>query len=134
MISEIPVDQIPEPEIPEPETPAPEIETPVEGHDRVAPPPPPQPPERLPRKVGRPKKNPEEPKAPPKATPAPKAKPKPKPKPAGPTDRVAPPQAVAPQAITIGDLSNAELVAELINRRRANERSMRAELYKSWVM
>ena len=35
---------------------------------------------------------------------------------------------------TINDLSSAQLVAELVQRRRANERSMRAELYRSWVM
>ena len=135
MISEIPIGEsepaeIETPAVENPET-LPEIETPSEQSPITegpqSPPPPPRPPDRIPkRRPGRPKK--EKPESPaPKAkpeSPAPKAKPESK-KPA--------PVMPAP-AFSIDDLSNAELVAALVNRRRANERTMRAELYKSWVM
>ena len=130
MISEIPIGESPTPEPPEP--PEPTTEPPASVAQPVDVPPPPQPvnsvnvpqahPERLPkRKVGRPKKENAQPTQPKAAQP--KAQPK-----------AQQPAQPAPPPFTINDMSSAQLVAELVNRRRANERTMRQELYRSWVM
>ena len=112
MVEEIPVEQTLE--IPEQEATPP-------------PTPPPPTPEAPKRKPGRPRKE-----APP-PTPEPPA-PKPRAKRAArPPPEAAPP--VEPQQdFSIGNMSSAYLVAELMNRRRDRDRDMKASLYKSFVM
>ena len=148
MISEIPIGEPPAPEVNEstpevsdapkartadtPEVAAAPAEQSPLPMTRTAEPECPPPPEIPKRKPGRPRKEVE-----PKAQPKPKAQASRVPQ----VDRVhapkaqAQPKAQAPSPeFSIGDLTSAELVAELVNRRRANERTMRQELYRSWVM
>ena len=84
------------------------------------------------RKAGRPKKEvqaPQEPK-----TPRVKPPPKPKAKPRVPKENIPNQLPEAPAALPFQGLSSAELVAELVNRRRVEERAMKANLYRSFVM
>jgi hypothetical protein len=150
MISEVPVDapsvrgQSPHQEIQEAEIShqeSVEDNSTLEAQEATTlnPPPPPQPLERIPKKRGRPKKEPV-PEAPegrgqsphphPQPVPEPKKRPraKPKPKPA-----VAQP-IVEEASFSVNDLSNAQLIAELVNRQRATQREMKANLYRSFVM
>ena len=125
MISETPVDQIQETEIQETELQETDIQ-------EANPPPPPQPPERIPKKRGRPKKEPV-----PEPEPQPKKKPaKPKPKAAAPkvksADLTNP--IVEEARFSVNDLSNAQLISELVNRQRATQREMKANLFRSFVM
>jgi len=153
MISEVPVNESEVLDVSEPADPkdrvAPAEPLELRGPDQaLEPPPPPEPPQREPkRKPGRPKKDRNEDRnedrndrvarvarvAPAElAAPAPKAKPKAKKQPAAdPVDRIA---AADPIQFSINDLSSAQLVAELVNRRRATEREMKANLYRSFVM
>lgn len=127
MISEIPVTQEPEPVEP--------LE-PAEPAEPLEPPPPPSPPQKEPevkRRPGRPKK--EKPAEAsearvPKAQPKPKTKPKVKDEPFKATLQ----EAQTAPSFSIGDLSNGQLMAELVNRRRATDREMKASLYRSFVM
>jgi hypothetical protein len=146
MISEVPVDQeIQEAEISHQESVEDNSTLEAQEATTLNPPPPPQPPERTPKKRGRPKKEPV-PEAPegrgqsapegrgqsphPQPVPEPKKRPraKPKPKPA-----VAQP-IVEEASFSVNDLSNAQLIAELVNRQRATQREMKANLYRSFVM
>ena len=123
MISEVPVDHIQE-EIQE--SPPEEIQE-IQEAQEANPPPPPQPPERIPKKRGRPKKEPvPEPVPVPEPEPKKKPKAKPKPKPADPV--------IEEARFSVNDLSNAQLIAELVNRQRATQREMKANLYRSFVM
>ena len=80
------------------------------------------------RKPGRPKKNPEaKPKAAPKA-PRPKAKAPPA------QSAQASSPVVPPFRATLDTMSSAQLVAELVNRRRQTEREIKQNLYRSFVM
>ena len=134
MISEIPVTE-PLEESAEPLEPEP-----------LEPPPPPSPPKkeasdaRVPqaqpekRRPGRPRKEPkEQPKEnvpPPEAKPKPKTRAKVKDEPFKATLQ----EAQTAPSFSIGDLSNGQLMAELVNRRRATEREMKTNLYRSFVM
>ena len=146
MISEIPVDQIQETEIQETELQETDIQ-------EANPPPPPQgaplqrletqPPERIPKKRGRPKKEP---------VPQPEPEPQPKKKPAKPKPKAAAPKvksaALAERAgradltnpiveearFSVNDLSNAQLIGELVTRQRQTQREMKTNLYRSFVM
>ena len=124
-VEEIPVDQppaevaeeeavelSPEAEVSE----APEAEGPVETAPK--------------RKVGRHRKEPD-----PK-TPRVKAPAKPKPKLRQPREKENEPPQLAPEEPQrpFEGLSSAQLVAELVNRRRTEERAMKANLYRSFVM
>ena len=120
MISEIPVTQEEAELEPEP----------------LEPPPPPSPPKKEPqpekRRPGRPRKEPKE--QPKENVPPPEAKPKAKPKTrAKVKDEPFKTLQEAP-SFTINDLSNAQLMAELVNRRRTTDREMKANLYRSFVM
>ena len=126
MISEVPVDHIQE-EIQE--SPPEEIQE-IQEAQEANPPPPPQPPERIPKKRGRPKKEPV-PEPVPVPEPEPKKKPKAKPKPK-PAD--SPNPVIEEARFSVNDLSNAQLIAELVNRQRATQREMKANLYRSFVM
>ena len=95
------------------------------------------------RKAGRPKKEvqaPQEPKtvseAHAKQSFAPRVKPPPKPKakPRVPKENIPNQLPEAPASLPFQGLSSAELVAELVNRRRVEERAMKANLYRSFVM
>ena len=83
------------------------------------------------RKPGRPKKEVEK-------VEKPKSPPKPKAKTRTPKENIAP--ATAPEIIEnrapepFYGLSSAQLVAELVNRRRLEERQMKQNLYRSFVM
>ena len=127
MISEIPVTE-PLEESAEPLEPA--------EPEPLEPPPPPSPPKKEPekRRPGRPKKEPKENVPPPDASDAlvPKPQAKPKAKPKKPKDE--PFKTLEAPSFTISDLSNGQLMAELVNRRRATDREMKANLYRSFVM
>jgi outer membrane biosynthesis protein TonB len=85
-----------------------------------------------PKKRGRPKK--ETPKPPePKRKPG---RPKKEPPQETPQERIAPQERpeIDPFRATLDTMSSAALVAELVNRRRASERQMKQELYRSFVM
>ena len=130
MISEVPVDHIQE-EIQE--SPPEEIQE-IQEAQEANPPPPPQPPERIPKKRGRPKKEPV-PEPVPEPEPKKKPKAKPKPKPAALAERAGRADPVIEEArFSVNDLSNAQLIAELVNRQRATQREMKANLYRSFVM
>jgi outer membrane biosynthesis protein TonB len=129
MISEVPVTQE---EIQE------EIQEIQEAEEANPPPPPPD----VPKKRGRPKKEPV-PEPVPEPEPVPKKKPKAKPK-AEPKVKSA---ALAERAgradlttiveearFSVNDLSNAQLISELVNRQRATQREMKTNLYRSFVM
>ena len=91
--------------------------------------PPPPPPEITPKKRGRPKKEPV-PEPVPEIIPN-KKKPRPKPKPAPIVDV---PSASQEARFSVNDLSNAQLISELVNRQRATQPEMKANLYRSFVM
>ena len=85
-----------------------------------------------PKKRGRPKKEPE---PPPPPEPAPKKRGRPK-KPAH-APQAPPPTPEASSArepFALDTMSNAQLVAELVNRRRQTERQMKQDLFRSFVM
>ena len=137
MISEIPVTQEPEPVEPlEPAEPAEPLEPPPPASEMRGQSPHPSPPQKEPevkRRPGRPKK--EKPAEAsearvPKAQPKPKTKPKVKDEPFKATLQ----EAQTAPSFSIGDLSNGQLMAELVNRRRATDREMKASLYRSFVM
>jgi outer membrane biosynthesis protein TonB len=119
MISEVPVTQE---EIQE------EIQEIQEAEEANPPPPPPD----VPKKRGRPKKVPE-----PVPVPEPKKKPKAKPK-AVPSPKVKSADLTNPiveeARFSVNDLSNAQLISELVNRQRATQREMKTNLYRSFVM
>ena len=123
MISEVPVDHIQE-EIQE--SPPEEIQEIQEAQEANPPP------DIIPKKRGRPKK---EPVAQPEPEPKKKPKAKPKPKPAALVERAGRADPVIEEArFSVNDLSNAQLIAELVNRQRATQREMKANLYRSFVM
>ena len=108
------LEEAPEAEAPEAE--APEAEAPVETAPK--------------RKPGRHRKEPAEPK-----TPRVKPPPKPKAKARTPREKENEPPQLAPEPQRpFEGLSSAQLVAELVNRRRTEERAMKANLYRSFVM
>ena len=127
MISEVPVDHIQE-EIQE--SPPEEIQEIQEAQEANPPPPP----DIIPKKRGRPKKEPA-----PEPVPVPEPEPKKKPK-AKPKDKPKPKSAdltnpvIEEARFSVNDLSNAQLIAELVNRQRATQREMKANLYRSFVM
>ena len=84
-------------------------------------------PEPKPKKGGRPKKIAEPPEPPPPP-------PGPKPKRRKPKVEKAPPPETFVAPFNLDDMSSAQLVAELVNRRRASEREMKQNLYRSFVM
>ena len=94
------------------------------------------------RKPGRPKKVvdevPQEPKtvseAHAKQSFAPRVPPKPRAKTRVPKENIPIQLPEAPAPLPFQGLSSAELVAELVNRRRVEERAMKANLYRSFVM
>ena len=96
-------------------------------HPEQPPEPTSSPPEPKPKKRGRPKKIPE-PEPPPPPPPAPK------PKQRKPKVEKAPPEALVAEPFSLDDMSSAQLVAALVNRRRASEREMKQNLYRSFVM
>jgi outer membrane biosynthesis protein TonB len=122
MISEVPVDQIQE-----------EIQEEIQEAQEANPPPPPP---DVPKKRGRPKKVPE-PVPEPVPVPEPKKKPKAKPK-AVPSPKVKSADLTNPiveeARFSVNDLSNAQLISELVNRQRATQREMKTNLYRSFVM
>jgi outer membrane biosynthesis protein TonB len=99
-----------------------------------------QSPHDVPKKRGRPKKEPvPEPVPVPEPEPVPKKKPKAKPKVksaalaerAGRADLTT---IVEEARFSVNDLSNAQLISELVNRQRATQREMKTNLYRSFVM
>jgi hypothetical protein len=128
MVEEIPIEpDAPEPEILEaPETqPETQPEIPVMSSESR--------PE--PKKRGRPKKETPKPPEPPKRKPGrpKKSEQKPQPPQETPPERSSQPE-IDPFRATLDTMSSAALVAELVNRRRAFERQMKQELYRSFVM
>ena len=90
--------------------------------------------EQAPKKRGRPKKiansvrvpqEHPEPEPPPPPAPKPQRKPK--------VAKAPPPEAFV-EPFSLDAMSSAQLVAELVNRRRASEREMKQNLYRSFVM
>ena len=121
MISEVPVTQEEIQEAEEANPPPPPSE------DAGAEPPAPSVQSDVPKKRGRPKKEPV-------PEPVPKKKPKAKPKAEPKVKSAALTNIVEEARFSVNDLSNAQLISELVNRQRATQREMKTNLYRSFVM